>query len=147
MKSYQYRKSHCGYKTISRPSYMYLHNEISYTGKTTYVYWIGAQKVNASKEDAVTKAKQKNSHSSQCVSTVHQEGQCEAHSINGVHWCVLLGELYLRSLNSLLGKLCLFLIVIEVQDSTKIMLYNEKKQITKTTKLEQLLRANTMARS
>ena len=40
MTSYQYRKSHCGDKTILRPSY--LHNEISYTGKTTSLYWIGA---------------------------------------------------------------------------------------------------------
>ena len=38
--SYKYRKSHCGDKTILRPSY--LHNDISYTGKTTSLYWIGA---------------------------------------------------------------------------------------------------------
>ena len=43
MTSYQYRKSHCGDKTILRPSY--LHNGISYTDKTTSLYWIGAQKV------------------------------------------------------------------------------------------------------
>ena len=41
MTSYWYRKSHCGDKTILRPSY--LHNGISYTGKTTSLYWIGAQ--------------------------------------------------------------------------------------------------------
>ena len=41
MPSYQYRKSHCGDKTILRPSY--LHNGISYTGKMTSLYWIGAQ--------------------------------------------------------------------------------------------------------
>ena len=41
MSSYQYRKSHCGDKTILRPSY--LHNGISYTGKTTSLYWIGVQ--------------------------------------------------------------------------------------------------------
>ena len=41
MSSYQYRKSHCGDKTILRPSY--LHNGISYTGKTTSLYWIRAQ--------------------------------------------------------------------------------------------------------
>ena len=41
MTSYQYKKSHCGDKTILRPSY--LHNGISYTGKTTSLYWIGAQ--------------------------------------------------------------------------------------------------------
>ena len=40
MSSYQYRKSHCGDKTILRPSY--LHNGISYTGKTTSLYWIRA---------------------------------------------------------------------------------------------------------
>ena len=38
--SYQYRKSHCGDKTILRPSY--LPNGISYTGKITSLYWIGA---------------------------------------------------------------------------------------------------------
>ena len=41
--SYQYRKSHCGDKTIVRSSY--LHSEISYTCKITSVYWIRAQAV------------------------------------------------------------------------------------------------------
>ena len=41
MLSYQYRKSHCGDKTILRP--FYLHNGISNTGKTTSLYWIRAQ--------------------------------------------------------------------------------------------------------
>ena len=41
MTSYQYRKSHCGDKTIWRPSY--LHNGISYAGKMISLYWIGAQ--------------------------------------------------------------------------------------------------------
>ena len=36
--SYQYRKSHCGDKTILRASYP--HNGISYTGITTSLYWI-----------------------------------------------------------------------------------------------------------
>ena len=45
MTTYQYRKSHCGDKTILRPSY--LHNGISYTGKTTSLYWIRAQWVKA----------------------------------------------------------------------------------------------------
>ena len=40
MSSYQYRKSHCGDKTVVRSSY--LHNGISYTGKMTSLYWIGA---------------------------------------------------------------------------------------------------------
>ena len=40
MSSYQYRKSHCGDKTILRPSY--LHNGISYTDKMTFLYWIRA---------------------------------------------------------------------------------------------------------
>ena len=40
MSSYQYRKSHCGDKTIVRSSY--LHNGISYTGKMTSLYWIRA---------------------------------------------------------------------------------------------------------
>ena len=40
MSSYQYRKSHCRDKTVVRSSY--LHNGISYTGKVTSLYWIGA---------------------------------------------------------------------------------------------------------
>ena len=42
MPSYQYRKSHCGDKTILRPSYF--HNGISYTGKMASLYWISPQK-------------------------------------------------------------------------------------------------------
>ena len=38
MSSYQYRKSHCGGKTIWQLSY--LHNGISYTGKMISLYWI-----------------------------------------------------------------------------------------------------------
>ena len=41
LSSYQYRKSHCGDKTVVRSSY--LHNGISYTGKMTSLYWIRAQ--------------------------------------------------------------------------------------------------------
>ena len=40
MPSYQYRKSHCGDKTVIRSSY--LHNGISYTAKMTSLYWIRA---------------------------------------------------------------------------------------------------------
>ena len=40
MSSYQYRKSHCGDKMVVRLSY--LHNGISYTGKMSSLYWIGA---------------------------------------------------------------------------------------------------------
>ena len=40
MLSYQYRKSHCGDKTILRRSY--LHNGISYTGEVTSIYRIRA---------------------------------------------------------------------------------------------------------
>ena len=43
MTSFQYRKSHCGDKMILRPSY--LHNGITCTGKTTSLYWIGAQNI------------------------------------------------------------------------------------------------------
>ena len=39
--SYQYRKSHCGDKTVVRSSY--LHNGISYSGKMTSLYWFGPQ--------------------------------------------------------------------------------------------------------
>ena len=38
--SYQYKNSHWGDQTILRPSCP--HNEISYTGKTTSLYWIRA---------------------------------------------------------------------------------------------------------
>ena len=47
MPSYQYRKSHCGDKKILGPSY--LHYGISYTGKTTSLYWIGALVSNHNK--------------------------------------------------------------------------------------------------
>ena len=40
MSSYQYRKSHCGDKTVVRSSY--LHNGISYIGKMSSLYWIRA---------------------------------------------------------------------------------------------------------
>ena len=43
MSSYQYRKSHCGDKTVVRSSY--LNNGISYTGKMSSLYWIGAQNI------------------------------------------------------------------------------------------------------
>ena len=38
MSAHQYRKSHCGDKTVVRSSY--LHNGISYIGKMTSLYWI-----------------------------------------------------------------------------------------------------------
>ena len=41
MSSYQYRKSHCGDKTVVRTSY--LHNGVSYSGKMSSLYWIRAQ--------------------------------------------------------------------------------------------------------
>ena len=47
MSSYQYRKSHCGDKTVVRSSY--LQNGISYTGKTTSLYWIRALSVTTSR--------------------------------------------------------------------------------------------------
>ena len=43
MSSYQYRKSHCGDKTVLRSSY--LHNGISYTGRTTSLHWVRAQDI------------------------------------------------------------------------------------------------------
>ena len=45
MPSYRCRKSHCGDKTVVRSSY--LHNGISYTGKTTSLYWIIALTISA----------------------------------------------------------------------------------------------------
>ena len=44
MSSYQYRKSHCGDKTVVRSSY--LHNGISYTGEMSSLYWIGSQQIS-----------------------------------------------------------------------------------------------------
>ena len=44
MTSYQYRKSHCGDKTILRLSY--LHIGISYTGEMPSLYWIRALRSN-----------------------------------------------------------------------------------------------------
>ena len=44
MSCYQYWKSHCGDKTILRPSY--LHNGISNTGKMSTLYWIRDQQTN-----------------------------------------------------------------------------------------------------
>ena len=41
MSSYQYRKSHCGDKTVVRSSY--LHNGIFYAGKMASLYWISPQ--------------------------------------------------------------------------------------------------------
>ena len=38
LQSYQYRKSHCGDKTVIRSSYLY--NGISHTGKMTSLYWM-----------------------------------------------------------------------------------------------------------
>ena len=56
MSSYQYRNSHCGDKTILRPSY--LHNGIPYTGKMTSLYWIRVQIPKSDKppggQDSVT---------------------------------------------------------------------------------------------
>ena len=51
MSSYQYRKSHCGDKTILRVSY--LHNGISYTGKMASLYWIRAQVISSHGIDLV----------------------------------------------------------------------------------------------
>ena len=51
MSSFQYRKSHCGDKTVVRSSY--LHNGISYTGKMISLYWIGAQSINNHGSDLV----------------------------------------------------------------------------------------------
>ena len=42
MSSYQYRKSHCGEKTVVKSSY--LHNGVSLTGKIASLYWISPQK-------------------------------------------------------------------------------------------------------
>ena len=47
MSSYQYRKSHCGDKTVIRPSY--LRNGISYTGKMPSSYWVRALKTTSKK--------------------------------------------------------------------------------------------------
>ena len=58
--SYQYRKSHCGDKTILRPSY--LHNGISYSGKMISLYWIRAQIVSLKMADRVSQNKAELAH-------------------------------------------------------------------------------------
>ena len=50
MSFYQYRKSHCGDKTVVRSSY--LHNGISYPGKITSLYWIRAHVLKDTEGDA-----------------------------------------------------------------------------------------------
>ena len=50
MTSYQYRKSHCGNKTVVRSSY--LHKGISYTGKMSSLYWIGALDAEEKRENS-----------------------------------------------------------------------------------------------
>ena len=45
MQFYQYRKSHCGDKTVS-----YLHNGISYTGKMASLYWIRALMITKTRD-------------------------------------------------------------------------------------------------
>ena len=45
-------ESHCGEKTILRPSY--LHNGISYPGKTTSLYWIGAQGILVTESSSIS---------------------------------------------------------------------------------------------
>ena len=68
MSHYRYRKSHCVDKTILRPSY--LHNGISYTGKTTSLYWIGTQIClcqYASADIYHAVHPKKNAHGSHCV--------------------------------------------------------------------------------
>ena len=47
----QYRKSHCGDKTILRSSY--LHSGISYTGKKASLYWISPQDIYKQNNDQV----------------------------------------------------------------------------------------------
>ena len=48
---YQYRKSHCGDKTVLRTSY--LHDGISYTGTMASLYWIRAQDFKHSVAEAI----------------------------------------------------------------------------------------------
>ena len=52
MASYQYRKSHCGDKTVVRSSY--LHNGISYTGKMSSLYWTSPQMMSSTMGDGIS---------------------------------------------------------------------------------------------
>ena len=77
MSSYQYRKSHCGDKTILRPSY--LPNGISYTGKMTSLYWIRAQDLKCQ-------------HRNACIMQVNRKlgRKCchlMPHNYDGNAWC------------------------------------------------------------
>ena len=47
MSSCQYRKSHCGDRTVVRSSY--LHNGVTYTGKMSSLYWSGALELTDNK--------------------------------------------------------------------------------------------------
>ena len=55
MSSYQYRKSHCGDKTVVRSSI--LHNVISYTGKMSSLQWIRAQMLPSVSQTSVVQLK------------------------------------------------------------------------------------------
>ena len=90
MPSYQYRKSHCGDKTILRPSY--LHNGISYTGKMTSLYWTRAlttwQNTRIPAVAVIRDAKLK-----PYVGSVHSF--CEQHNIcrySGTCWCQIINR-------------------------------------------------------
>ena len=72
MISYQYRKSHCGDKTILRPSY--LHNGISYTGKMTSLYWIRAQLFQQSVQRGVWVVEKESAHAN--MNEVNEVEKC-----------------------------------------------------------------------
>ena len=68
MSSYQYRKSHCLDKTILLPSY--LNNGISYTGKMTSLYWIGAlEDMGQEQKSIYIHEKQKESYGADMISS------------------------------------------------------------------------------
>ena len=87
MLSYPYRISHWGDKTILRPSY--LHNEISYTGKKTSLYWIRAQDISIRGSDLVLP--QYTIFSTRKITTLRlrQNGR---HFINDIFKCIFLNE-------------------------------------------------------
>ena len=73
MTSYQYRKIHCGDKTILRPSY--LHNGISYTDKMTSLYWIKAHIIMFYRDASLALCPSNNSSN---VSDVEREEETRA---------------------------------------------------------------------
>ena len=92
MPSYQYRKSHCGDKTVVRSSY--LHNGISYTGKITSLYWISTQVVYHEKEMPLKSRPYLSSKVRQILQDVVDHGKLCRQFNENLYW--ITGKTYTR---------------------------------------------------